>query len=355
MAAVKQISDSASQEQKACRPRAQLDDQVRGGRSMGERGSRVLAVIDLGTNAVRLLIARVSEGDSLERLYADRVITRLGEGLIHSGCLSDSARERTLKVLYRFKRRVEEYGVERVKLVATSVLREASNAQDFVDDVLEGLGWQIDIITGEEEGRHTLLGILAGLAETDQKVLAIDIGGGSTELILARGRDPERLFSLPLGVVYLTERYLSQDPIDETEYHQLISRIREELMGIRDHLPLKADTLLVATAGTATTLAALDLGLSSYEADKIHRHILRRDKIDHLLTMLKRKSLAERRALPGIEPGRADLIIAGTAILLELMNTFQQDKVMTSEWGLREGLLLSLAKDEPLPHLGQSS
>jgi exopolyphosphatase/guanosine-5'-triphosphate,3'-diphosphate pyrophosphatase len=305
--------------------------------------TEVLAAIDMGTNAVRLLIAQAQSTHTFTTLFSQRVITRLGEGIALSGYLSSKSMERTLGALREYKRKVEEYGVSRIKIVATSVLRDAVNRQQFLDRVLQETGWQVEIISGLEEARNILRGVMAGFPDkSDSEILTVDIGGGSTEFIFAQGQEPKELLSVPLGVVYLTEQYLIHDPIEPEEYSYLLQKVRAELAWVKTKIPATANTSLVATAGTATTLAAINLGLTRYEPAKIHHHTISRKDISRVLNDLRRLTLAQRRTIPAIDRGREDLIIPGTVILLETMELFSIERMIVSEWGLREGLLLCL-------------
>ena len=307
----------------------------------------ILAAIDIGTNAVRLLIAHAGPDHNFKPLFSNRIITRLGEGVAHTGYLSPNAIERTLQVLMEYKRRIEEYGASQVVVIATGALRDAINRQDFIEKTLLETGFQVEVISGIEEAKKTLLGVMAGLSiNHEPEVLVIDIGGGSTELIFARGREPEEIFSLPLGVVYLAEKYLIQDPINPDEYRALVKKVREELELVRTKIPANEKTFLLATAGTATTLAAIDLGLTTFDPAKIHQHSISQRDIARMLKDLGGMTLAERKAIPAIDRGREDLIIPGSVILLQTMQLFDINQVTVSEWGLREGLILSLMSNQ---------
>lgn len=307
----------------------------------------ILAAIDIGTNAVRLLIAQASPGYTFEFLFSNRIITRLGEGVAHTGYLSPNAIERTLQALNSYKRKIEEYGPTQVMVIATSALRDAINRQDFIEKALLETGFQVEVISAPEEARKTLLGIMAGLPiNHDEEILVIDIGGGSTEFIFAQGSEPKEILSTPLGVVYLAEKYLAQDPIDPEEYRVLVKKVRKELNFVRTKIPANKKTSLLATAGTATTLAAIDLGLTTFDPAKIHQHSISQRDIANILKDLVRMTLAERKAIPAIDEGREDLIIPGSVILLQTMQLFDINRVIVSEWGLREGLILSLLLDQ---------
>ncbi len=306
-----------------------------------------LATIDLGSNTVRLLVADVDPGARGWRVVetAQRV-TRLGEGLTASGRLGHAPAERTTAVVAEYVARARRASAERVVIVATSAVREAANGREFAAALERATGERVTVVSGDQEAALTLAGVLGGLTdggEPGADTLVFDIGGGSTEYILARGREPIAAVSLRLGVVDLAERYPFPGRVDWPRYGAMHAEIARRLAG-----ELPAEILgsrpgrLVGTAGTATTLAALDLGLREYDPARVQGHALARGAIEALLARLAALTVAERGALPCLEPGRADLIVCGTAIVLATMELTGYGRMVVSDWGLREGILVRL-------------
>jgi exopolyphosphatase / guanosine-5'-triphosphate,3'-diphosphate pyrophosphatase len=306
-----------------------------------------LATIDLGTNTVRLLVADVESGTRGWRVVdADQRVTRLGEGLAPTGHLAEPAAERTASVVGEYVSRARRAGAERLAIVATSAVREAANGRQFAARLERVTGERVTIVSGEQEAALTLAGVLEGLpgAAERETTLVFDIGGGSTEYILARGTTSVAETSLRLGVVDLAERYPFTDPVDSSRYRmmstEIADRLRAELPG-----PIRAARAdrVVGTAGTVTTLAALDLDLRVYDPARVQGHVLSRAAVERQLARLAALSVVERGQLPCLEPGRADLIVAGTAIVLATLELAATDRLVVSDWGLREGILIGLS------------
>jgi exopolyphosphatase/guanosine-5'-triphosphate,3'-diphosphate pyrophosphatase len=306
-----------------------------------------LATIDLGSNTVRLLVAEVEPGAARWRVVeADQRVTRLGEGVAATSRLADAPAARTMAVVGEYVARARRAGAERLSIVATSAVREAANGREFAAALERATGAPVAVVSGAEEAALTLCGVLAGLGDGRPAAatsLVFDIGGGSTEYILARAGEPVAAVSLRLGVVDLAERYPFPGPVDWTRFDAMCREIAERLTAdlpppIRHARP----TRLVATAGTATTLAALDLALSSYDPSRVQGHALQRSSVERLLQRLGALTVAERGALPCLEPGRADLIVAGTAIVLATLDLCGAEGIVVSDWGLREGILIRL-------------
>jgi exopolyphosphatase/guanosine-5'-triphosphate,3'-diphosphate pyrophosphatase len=288
--------------------------------------SRVAAV-DIGSNSTRLLVA---EGDA-ERARAS-VVTRLGEGVDTTGQLTDAAQLRVLDVLAHFRAAIEEHGCERAAAVMTSAVRDAANGPAFSTRVREALGFAPQILSGDEEARLTYDGAARG---REGDCLVIDIGGGSTELVLG-GTDFH--VSTQIGVVRHSERHLHSDPPTARELENLTRDVHETLMA---HVPVRWRELRVnaiAVAGTPTQCAAIDLGLGVYDPDRIEGHILTASRLRELLVETAGLPLAQRRNIRGLDPARAAVIVAGIAILLEVVDCFGLDQVEASEhdilWGL---------------------
>jgi len=306
-----------------------------------------LATIDLGTNTVRLLIAEVERGAGRWRvLVADQRVTRLGEGLARTGRLAEAPATRTAAAVAEYVARARGAAAERIAIVATSAVREAANGREFAARLEQATGEAVSIISGDEEAALTLAGVLTGLDALDPTAPAIvfDIGGGSTEYILARDGAPLAAVSLKLGVVDLTERHPFPGRVEPARYRALLDEVAGRLAaGVPAAIRAARVTRLVGTAGTATTLAALDLGLAAYDPARVQGHTLTHEAIQAQLDRLGALTVDERAALPCLEPGRADLIVPGTAIVQATLALLGVDRMVVSDWGLREGILMSLA------------
>jgi exopolyphosphatase/guanosine-5'-triphosphate,3'-diphosphate pyrophosphatase len=300
-----------------------------------------LATIDVGSNTVRLLVADVLGAASWRLVDQDQTVTRLGEGLAHSGRLGEAPMARTLAAVRAYVERGAGLGARDVHIVATSAVREASNGRAFATALEAATGRRVEVVSGETEARLTLRGVRSALGELAGSILTFDIGGGSTEYVLAEGGSIRSMASLRLGVVPLAERFPFPGPVDAPRYRALCDEIRSRLDG---ELPTAIRTArvghLVGTAGTVTTLAALDLGLVRYDGPRVQGHVLSRAAVDGLAARLGRLTVAERAALPCLEPGRADLIVPGTAIVTVTMDLTRVEHLKVSDYGLREGLLL---------------
>jgi exopolyphosphatase/guanosine-5'-triphosphate,3'-diphosphate pyrophosphatase len=308
----------------------------------------VYAAIDVGTNTLRLLLAEAVGPDDYAVLHEEQQITRLGEGLRSTGLLQDAPRRRSLAVLRRFADLARSLKAGEIAAVATSAVREAGNRQEFVAEVWREAGLALRVIDGEEEARLTLLGVRHGLRLGSRRVLAIDIGGGSTEFILATGDVIEGIVSTGLGVVKLTEQYLVSDPPTVDEQRKLEDAVEIRIERLRLELPGLEAAQLVGTAGTVTTLAAIDLALVTYDRQKVRGHCLSLPRVRELLDRLAALALRERRQVHGLEPGRADIILAGAAILAVSMERLGYHELQVSDDGLREGILIDLLRKQSL-------
>ncbi len=306
----------------------------------------VYAAIDVGTNTLRLLIAEAVGPDDFTILHEEQEITRLGEGLIRTRLLQDEPRQRSLAVLRRFAEAARRFKAEQVAAVATSAVREAKNRDELVAEVARETGLALRVIDGAEEARLTLLGVRHGLRLGSERVLVMDVGGGSTEFVMARGEAIEAIVSTGLGVVKLTERYLLSDPPTLSELQALEEVVAGRIDRLQGQLPRVEEAQLVGTAGTVTTLAAIDLALITYDRQKVQGHCLSLARVRELFDRLAPLPLRERRLIPGLEPGRADIILAGAAILAVSMERLGHHELQVSDDGLREGILLDLIRRE---------
>jgi exopolyphosphatase/guanosine-5'-triphosphate,3'-diphosphate pyrophosphatase len=306
---------------------------------MDERGS--VAAIDCGTNSTRLLVADAS-GAPLERMMR---ITRLGEGVDATGALAPDAIERCVSVLREFRQAMDRLGVDRGRLVATSAARDASNGRDFLDAAGQAIGIRPELLAGTEEARLSMAGAVAELKPADGPFLVLDIGGGSTELVSGTGMDDPQLtaVSLQLGCVRLTERFLPSDPPTPDELAEAESMIAKLLDGaIAEHPRFLAAHRLVGLAGTVTTLASLQLGLETYDRDRIHHAVLTAGEVYDWYRVLASEPCAARLTRTGMVPGRQDVIVGGAMILAAVMTRFGLDECLVSEADILDGLVASL-------------
>ncbi|HEY7517763.1 MAG TPA: Ppx/GppA phosphatase family protein [Methylomirabilota bacterium] len=303
-----------------------------------------LATIDLGSNTVRLLVADAEPGAVAWRVVDhDQRVTRLGEGSHATGRLGDTPAARTMAAVMQYVERARRAGAERVEVVATSAVREASNGADYARDLSRAIGVSVRVISGDDEARLTLRGILYGLGPAAGTTLAFDIGGGSTEFMLANEGALVATQSLRLGVVPLAERYPLAVPAAVAEYEALAADVARQLA--RELAPPIAGAVvdrLVGSAGTVTTLAALDLGLAVYDPARVQGHVLTHAAIERQRQRLAALDVAGRAALPCLEPGRADLILPGVAIVMATLARVGCERLTVSDWGLREGLVAGI-------------
>lgn len=295
------------------------------------------AAIDIGSNTVRMLIGEVADGQIVP-LHYYRHLTRLGGGYDPVQGISAEGRERTLSALVSFADAVQGTNLTGIRAVATEAVRRAVNAQQFVEEVLARTGFIVEIVDGEEEASLSSAGVLAGLKPRPVTALIFDVGGGSTEFIIIK--DGERLWqkSYPLGVISLAEAIESRQMIE-----RVLTVLAEDLRvaGMTTHLA-SADCALVGTAGTVTTLAAIDLAMTEYDWQRINNYLLPQTTLHSLYARLLPLNSAERELIAGVEKGRGDLILPGLEIVLALLTLFGKDRLRVSDFGLLEGVLLSL-------------
>ena len=309
-----------------------------------------LAGIDIGTLTCRLLIADCSSNRPLKELQSDRQILRLGEGVDQSKRLSEAAMDRVLHCLKEWRQVIDSYRVDAFTAVATSAVRDAGNRQEFLERVKREAGFDVEIITGEEEARRTLLGIRSGLPAGVTDILALDIGGGSTEFILDRSGQPLMVRSIDIGVVRLCERVMKHDPPTADEIEQARDWVRRETEQGVAEMPRSASLTFVGTAGTITSLAAMAQRLPSYEPARIHNYVLTFETIRELEQTLLSRKKADRIGLPGLEKGREEVIVAGAIIIRTIMESLGRESVVVSDLGLREGVLIHLASQSERLH-----
>jgi exopolyphosphatase/guanosine-5'-triphosphate,3'-diphosphate pyrophosphatase len=270
------------------------------------------------------------------------IITRLGEGVDRNRALAPEALERTLLTVAEYAATCGEYGVERLRVTGTSAVRDARNRDDFFTGIEKLTGQAPEMLSGEAEARTTFLGALSDL-DGGLPALVVDIGGGSTELVSGT-YEPEHLVSLDIGCVRLFEKYLHSDPPSSEELEALRSEVGDALEGARMRLDVPAGARLIGVAGTVTQLAQLKTGLPVYDPDVTHHMVLSHGDVRRLVRRLESLSLSQRRRVKGLEPGRADVILAGGELLVAVMETFDNAEVLVSEKDILDGLVIELLR-----------
>jgi exopolyphosphatase/guanosine-5'-triphosphate,3'-diphosphate pyrophosphatase len=294
-----------------------------------------VASIDLGTNTILLLIAQAKEG-TLKPILEKETIVRLGEGLQQAGTLSEAAMERGIQTLSLYLKECREMGVERIFAAGTSALREAKNSDHFLRMAKDRLNLSIEIISGEEEAKLSFLAIDRDLENHKEPIFVVDVGGGSTEFVLGKGNQISYWMSLPVGSVRFTEQFLLSDPVQKREW----GRTKKEILKHLEKMPqLRKPFLMVAVGGTATTLASVEQGLDKFDYEKIHHFVLKRDNLKKQLSLYQSRTIKERRKIPGLPPDRADVILAGGAILYLAMEKLACPSVLINCHGVRYGLI----------------
>jgi exopolyphosphatase / guanosine-5'-triphosphate,3'-diphosphate pyrophosphatase len=300
-----------------------------------------IASVDLGTNSTRVLVGRPT-GAGLEILDRRNTITRLGQSVGASGRLAPEAVERTIDCLRGYREILDRHGVERVRVAATSASRDAANRDEFFGAVEALIGTRPELLSGEEEGRLSFRGATGELDPASGPFLVVDIGGGSTEFIVGTDR-VEGVMSVDIGCVRLTEKFLHHDPPQPEELSACISLTDAYLDDVVREIPAAAEArTLVGLAGTVTTVAAVEIGLETYDRDRIHHFHLTREAVEDVFRTLATESRADRLHNPGLEEGRADVIVGGCCVLVALFRHLGFDEMIVSEADILDGLALSL-------------
>jgi exopolyphosphatase/guanosine-5'-triphosphate,3'-diphosphate pyrophosphatase len=299
-----------------------------------------LAAIDIGTNSIRCIVVESGTDGKFRVLDDEKVTVRLGEGFAQNGSISAAAWQRAMDALSRMKKIVDSFGVIKVETVATSAVRRALNGEAFVRAVAATIGLQVAVISGEDEAQLAVTSALHNFDMEGTRYVMVDIGGGSVEIVTALGSHIEEVYSLELGAVTLTEKYVHSDPIKRGEYLRLRRHIRKTLRAafIDDEVSVQC---LLGSGGTMTAIGGMVMAARKEVYGSVHGYEVLRSEVVHLLAMLLRSGLKERRSLPGLNPDRADIIIAGVIVVDELMALFNANLLKINERGIREGLILN--------------
>lgn len=300
------------------------------------------AAVDIGSNSVRLKIARLQAG-RLRPLHEDREVTRLGEGVFSSGFLTPESMAETVKVLRRFHRSTQQIVTDSVRVVATSALRDARNSQAFMEWVRSATGWKVEIVSGLEEARLIHLGLISGTRVDRVPALMMDLGGGSCELTVSHRGHIRDAVSLPLGAVRLSNEFLRHDPARKGELQRLRGFVTREVNRVVQRIGSARIRNVIATSGTAAALAAVASHLRRGRSRQ--RMLVSRAEMSRIAKRLSRLPVAERRKIEGIGPRRAEIIVAGAVVYHELLDRLRLKGFRYSPLGLRDGVLAQMAAD----------
>lgn len=298
-----------------------------------------IGVIDIGTNSMRLLIASL-EKNKMVKTYKEIQTTRIGQGIQEEGRILPEALQRNFKGLKAFKRKAEKEEVERIVVFGTSALREASNAREFINRVERELGLCIKVLKGKQEAE---VGFQGAIQEIQKDALVIDIGGGSTELIVGNAHEGiTNRISLDIGALRMTEAYIASDPIRQKEIVALEKEAQEKIRKIASSF--YGFEIAIGIGGTITTLSAIKQNMKEYDAKKIHNSKLSIGDIENILERLRSLKLEDRKEVQGLQPSRADIIVAGIVILKSIMEKLKIDCLRVSERDSLEGMVYHYLK-----------
>ena len=317
-------------------------------------GQTRLSAIDIGTNSIRCIIVETDLQGNFRVLDDEKAMVRLGEGLTETGCISTAAKDRAIDALHRMAKISAGLNADVAAVVATSAVRKALNRNEFLKQVKVATGLEIKVISGEEEADLATLSVHHNFAMEQQRYGMADIGGGSVEIVIATGHHAETVISLDLGAVFLTEKFLHTDPTNSSDLKKLRKHIRKTLKktGIGNSLSVSC---LIGSGGTMTNIGSMIMAMRGEQYETIHRYEVLHSEIIHLLAMLSRKTHKERLNIPGLNPERADIILAGIILTDELMRLIHTNQLRINAQGIREGLILqSLQKRGLLSKMHQS-
>jgi exopolyphosphatase / guanosine-5'-triphosphate,3'-diphosphate pyrophosphatase len=299
-----------------------------------------LGFIDIGTNTILCLIAEFTSDGGFDVIDDLAEITRLGQGVDRARLISQEGEQRSLQVLQRYLERCRRLNVEKIIAVGTSALRDARNSAEVRARIKQQLGVKVRVISGEEEAAYAFLAVQKGLALAGQELLVVDVGGGSTEFIRGNAAGVSQAVSINIGTVRLTEQFLHSDPVREEECEKMIRVVEKELTRLPDQWLKDGSALsFVGIAGTFTTLSAVEKKLLLYAHAEVHGSRLTLSEVRQQVALFRGKTIDERKAIPGLEPGRADVMLAGAILVERIMTAFHFERLIVSDQGVRYGLL----------------
>lgn len=297
------------------------------------------AIIDVGSNSIKFFVGELKADGTIETVMDTNDIARLGEGLNDTGRICPEAMERNRDAIVRFNEKAKELGADEIICVGTMALRTAKNSADFVAMVKDACGVEVQVIPGEEEARLSYLAVLSALPMPDGDLVIFDTGGGSTEFVFGRGKEIIKRFSVNLGAVRITENYLHDDPVTKADVRAAINEIDRVFA---EHGVDGTVAELVGMGGTVTSMGAVKFKMEKYNPDIIQGAKLELDEVENQIEMYSKKTIEERKAIPGLQPKRADVILAGACILTVIMNRLKVKELTISDRGLRHGLAYDL-------------
>jgi exopolyphosphatase / guanosine-5'-triphosphate,3'-diphosphate pyrophosphatase len=305
-----------------------------------------LAAIDVGTNTIRLTVAEVQDDDTYRILDEEREMVRLGENLDRTGRLSDGAVERALAAIGKMKAIADGFKIRQLRAIATSAVREAANGRAFIREVSRQHKVRIDVISGEEEAQLAFLTASRHFDFQGRSTAVVDIGGGSVEVILSAGTAIDHVYSLPLGAVRVTDRLMRSDPLRPKHWKEMKDQIDRSLRTILRQPHHRAE-IMIGSGGTFTSLAHMSKFQREGRHGSVQGYVLTPSDIIQLLRQLRETPLEARREIPGLSPDRADIIVAGAAVISRLVRGLGTQQIMVNERGIRDGLLLRMIAELP--------
>jgi exopolyphosphatase/guanosine-5'-triphosphate,3'-diphosphate pyrophosphatase len=291
-----------------------------------------------------MLLAEVKDGE-IKNSTKVLEMTRIGKGVNKTKRLSDDAMDRSIDALRKFKDLAIDYGASEIKAIATSAVRDALNKDEFITRVKEELGMEIDVISGEKEAELGFAGVIYGNMSKSQDILVIDIGGGSTEFIIGVGNEIKYRTSIDVGAVRMTDKHISTDPISDDEFNNLAQNIEKILRDVIVKIKEYNIEEVFGIGGTVTTLAAIDQNLDIYDRNKVHNYKLKTYEIEDMIDRFKSLNNDARKKIKGLQPKRADIILAGSIILYEILKALGVEQIIISDYDNLEGYIFSEKKD----------
>jgi exopolyphosphatase/guanosine-5'-triphosphate,3'-diphosphate pyrophosphatase len=293
------------------------------------------AILDIGTNSIKFFLFSIENG-KLTTIIDTNNISRLGEGLLKTGIISDEAMDRNIEALRGFMKSAKEENVKEITAVGTMCLRTANNSDVFLKKAKEELGLTIKVIPGEEEARLSYLAVLSTIGNTDKNVVVFDTGGGSTEFIFGKGANLNNRISLNLGAVHPTEEFLVSDPVTNDE----LKKMQDHMMDFfSEKITEKKADYLIGIGGTVTSMGAVMHKMVKYDPKIIQGSQMSLEEVKRQIELYQNKTIEERKQIPGLQPKRADVILAGAGIINAIMEIFEIDSFTISDRGLRHGLM----------------
>ncbi|HCX73474.1 MAG TPA: Ppx/GppA family phosphatase [Candidatus Cloacimonas sp.] len=296
------------------------------------------AILDIGTNSIKFFAFSIENGKA-KTLVDTNNIARLGEGLSQTGKISNTAMQRNITALREFQQKARELNVEEITAVGTMCLRTAQNSSEFIQKVKNELDLDIEVIKGEEEARLSYLAVLSTIGKTNKDLCVFDTGGGSTEFIFGEGTELKNRISLNLGAVHPTEKFLLSDPVTKQEQEKMMAYIKDFF---QPHLNSRRPEILIGIGGTVTSMGAVKHKMVKYDPQIIQGTKITADEVDELMELFRNKTIEQRKQIPGLQPKRADVILAGAAIVKTIMDIFRINSFTISDRGLRHGLMFDL-------------